>query len=282
MGNDLVPSDPQRIDREALERVIHRAAELQTRARDLGDQLTEQEVLELGKDVGIPARYLQQALLEERARSVAARDHGFLTKLAGPKRLTAERTIPGKPADVEETLSYWMTEGELLTVKRRYPEGTSWEPRKDWLAAIRRGFGIGGRRYALARTKEILGTVQRLEDGWCHVTLVADMSNTRTERVAGGAVFFASGATLTAIAVVLNVAAVAAIIPAVAGAAGGVGIARSNRSQIERVQVAMEQVLDRLERGEITVPKHQPKRQPEDFVKKLRAEIRQIGKGFKE
>lgn len=279
MAQDLVPSD-KRISREALERIIHRAAELHTKAHDVGDQLTPDEVLELGKEVGIPARHLQQALLEERARDVAAGDQGMLVKLAGPKRLSAARTVPGQAAEVETTLSHWMTAEELLTVKRRYPQGRSWEARKDVLAALKRSLGIGGRRYALARVKEILGRVEQMEDQWCHVTLIADLSNTRTERVAGGAAFLTSGAALTTIAVVLGVAAAVAVLPALAGVAGGLAIARSHRSQVERVQVALEQVLDGLERDEITVPRDLPYGQTASLVKRLTAEIREIGKNL--
>ncbi|MCH8255269.1 MAG: hypothetical protein IID06_07960, partial [Gemmatimonadetes bacterium] len=140
--------------------------------------------------------------------------------------------------------------------------------------------GVGGRRYALARAKEILGRVEQLEDQWCHVTLIADLSNTRTERVAGGAAFLTSGAALTTIAVVLGVAAAVAVLPAVAGVAGGLAIARSHRSQVERVQVAMEQVLDGLEREEITVPTDLPDGQTGGLVKRLTAEIREIGKNL--
>ena len=281
MAQDLVPSD-KRISREALERIIHRAAELHTKARDIGDQLTPDEVLELGKEVGIPTRHLQQALLEERARGVTAGDQGILVKLAGPKRLSAARTVPGQAAEVETALSHWMTAEELLTVKRRYPQGRSWEARKDLLAGIKRSLGVGGRRYALAQAKEILGRVEQLEDRWCHVTLIADLSNTRTGRVAGGAAFLASGATLTTIAVVLGVAAAVAVIPAVAGVAGGLAIARSHRSQVEHVQVAMEQVLDGLERDEIAVPADSPDGQAGGLVRRLTAEIREIGRNLSE
>jgi hypothetical protein len=279
MAEDLVPPD-KRISREALERIIHRAAELHTKARDIGDQLTPDEVLELGKEVGIPTRHLQQALLEERARGVTAGDQGMLVKLAGPKRLSAARTVPGRAANVETALSHWMTAEELLTVKRRYPQGRSWEASKDFLAALKRSLGVGGRQYALARAKEVLGRVEQLEDQWCHVTLIADLSNTRTKRVAGGAAFLASGATLTTIAVVLGVAAAVAVIPAVAGVAGGLAIARSHRSQVERVQVAMEQVLDILEQDEITVPTDLPDGPTGSLVKRLTAEIREIGKNL--
>ncbi len=281
MAQDLVPSD-KRISREALERIIHRAAELHTKARDIGDQLTPDEVLELGKEVGIPTRHLQQALLEERARGVTAGDQGMLVKLAGPKRLSAARTVPGQAAEVETALSHWMTEEELLTVKRRYPQGRSWEARKDFLGGLKRSLDFGGRQYALARAKEILGRVEQLEDRWCHVTLIADLSNTRTERVAGGAAFLASGATLTTIAIVLGVAAAVAVIPAVAGVAGGLAIARSHRSQVDRVQVAMEQVLDGLERDEIAVPADSPDGQAGGLVRRLAAEIREIGRNLSE
>ena len=60
---------PAPIDRAALERIIQRAAELQTAEREIGEGLTTDEVLALGREVGIPGRYLQQALLEERTRS---------------------------------------------------------------------------------------------------------------------------------------------------------------------------------------------------------------------
>ena len=59
---------PARIDREALERILKRATELQAGERDPGHDLTDQEVMALGREVGLPARYLQQALLEERSR----------------------------------------------------------------------------------------------------------------------------------------------------------------------------------------------------------------------
>ena len=279
MTGDLVPSD-ERVSREALERIIHRAAELQAGQHELGDRMSEQDVLELGKEVGIPARHMQQALLEERAHAVTATDHGFLVNLAGPRRLSAERTVAGQQGSVEEILSYWMTEVELLTVKRRYPQGTSWEPRKDWLTTVKRGMGVGGRKYAFTRVRETIGRVQRLEDDWCHVTLICDVSNMRAERLGAGALFLGGGGAMAVIAGVLGVASVVAAIPVVVGTAGGWAIARSNRPHVERIQVSMEQVLDRLERGEIDLPKKPPPMGGGEFVKRLKAEIKEIGKNL--
>jgi hypothetical protein len=279
MADDLVPSD-ERISREALDRIIHRAAELQAAGREIGEHLTEREVMELGEEVGIPAQHLQRALLEERTRAVVTRDNSFLVKLAGPRRVKADRAVPGERPRVEEALGHWMTEVELLAVKRRYSAGTSWEPRKDWITAMKRGMGLSGRRYILYRAREIVGQVEALETGWCHVTLIADVSNARSRRVGGGTAFLGSGAAMTTVAVVLGVATAVAVIPAIAGLAGGWAIARGNRPQVERVHVALEQVLDRLERGEIDAPKALPKSQPEDFVKRITAEIKDIGKNW--
>ena len=85
---------------------------------------------------------------------------------------------------------------------------------------------------------------------------------------------------MAAITVVLGVASGVTAIPVVVGTAGGWAIARSNRPQVERVQVSMEQVLDRLERGEINLPKEPPLKGGGEFVKRLKAEIKELGKNL--
>ena len=116
--SELVPDKP-RIERAAVERIIQRAAELQAGDHDIGDGLTEQELLALGKEVGIPPGLLQQALLEEGTRAVAMAEQGFTGWLTGPKRVAAQRTVPGNGEEVQAALNHWMTNNELLTVKRR-------------------------------------------------------------------------------------------------------------------------------------------------------------------
>lgn len=253
--SDLVPADEQ-ISRKALERIIQRAAELQASERELGDSLTEEQVMELGREVGLPARYLQQALLEEKSRSIG--DGGWLSRFVGPARVTAQRTIQGDRDDIEAALGYWMTENELLTVKRRFKQQTSWESRRDLAASIKRGLGLSGKRYALSRAKEIIGEVRQLEEGWCHVTLSADLSNSRRDYLAGGTAFAGAGTAFTIVALVLSVAVPVAVIPVAVGAVGGGAIARGQVGVTERVHVALEQVLDRLEHGEASPPKTGP------------------------
>src|SRR2546426_12284413 len=86
------------ISREALERIIQRAAELQAAEHDIGEGLTKAELLALGQDVGIPERYLHQALLEEQTRAVVEQRRGAPPRLAGPTPPSPPRGAPGDRA----------------------------------------------------------------------------------------------------------------------------------------------------------------------------------------
>jgi len=250
MPGDLTP---RKIDRAALERIIQRAAELQAGDMDAGDGLSEQEVLKLGGEVGIPGRFLRQALYEETTRGGVERAHGFLARWAGPRLVGASRVVPGTKAVLDRAIEQWMTESEAMAVKRRLPDRTLWEAQKGLLAQMKRGLGMGGKSYQLARTVEVSHSVTALEDGYCHVALSADVSNSRGGVLAGATAVGASGVILSA----LLLAALPIALPAVLFVPGVVGVAiagslpRVHRRHAERTQLALEQILDGLERGEI-------------------------------
>jgi hypothetical protein len=252
MGDTVPPG--QRLDRGAMERVILRAAQLQAGAHDLDDGLTEEDLLRLGSEVGIPAPYLRQALLEERTRVAVPGERGVRAWLAGPRWLVAERTISGPAADVQRALEHWMTTGELLAVKRRFPDQVAWEPQKGVWASIRRSVGAGGREYRLAEAREVVGHVTEVAPDRSHVRLVADLGNTQQGYLAGGTVLALAGAAVTGVLLLLGFAEVVAVLPAPAALLGGAAVARSRVSSLDRFQTALEQVLDRLEHGEIRVP----------------------------
>lgn len=246
MGKEL-------ISQEALERIIKRAAELQAGEHDAGDGLTSNEVLALGKDVGIPDRYLRQAMLEEQTRTAPEVATGSWAWLTGPRSVVAHRVVPGDRAAVEKALSRWMVEEELLQPKRHYADRTSWEPKAGAFASIQRALA-GGRRYSLARAGEISGQVVQLEPGFCLVRLEADVRQQRTKRISGGMVMTVVGWGLTgAVALVappLALAQAIMLVPGIGMTIGGALVARTYRGANERTQVALEQILDRLERGE--------------------------------
>jgi hypothetical protein len=254
------------ISREALDRIIQRAAELQTGERDIGEGLSEEELLALGKDVGIPARYLKQAMLEERTRALATPRSSW--SLAGPAEVAAQRVVPGDRGGIERALSLWMEDQELLRVKRRYPDRTTWEPQVGFIAAMQRGLQAGGRRFALTRALEIVGQVTPLESGFCHVRLSADVRNVRRGRVGGAIGLVALGAVGTVVASSIGVLVPFAGLPGAGFAvAAAAALFAGRRQQLERIEVGLEQVLDRLERGEIRPEHALPGPRPSAFVR---------------
>jgi hypothetical protein len=243
------------IRREALERIIQRAAELQAGEHDIGEGLTEADVLALGQDVGIPTRHLRQALLEEQTRAVAPQRGGVLGWLVGPGHLSAQRVVAGERAAVERALGSWMQEGELLQVKRRYADRTTWEPKVGAFASIQRALGSGGRRFALARAAEVAGRVTPLESGFCHVQLLADVGNIRRQRLGIAATLIGVGVAATGALLAMGVLAPFPFVALLALGPAAAATLRSHRIQHEQIQIGLDQVLDRLERGEIK-PEH--------------------------
>jgi ABC-type glycerol-3-phosphate transport system permease component len=140
-------------------------------------------------------------------------------------------------------------------------------------SSLKREFKMGGRPYRLARSKEIVGQVARLEEGRSHVRLLADMSNTQQSHLAGAATMLGAGGIATAIGITLGVAVPVAMIPAALGFLTGFALARRRRGQVEETQIAMEQVLDRLERNEISFRRLADREKP-GTLERLASEIR--------
>jgi len=250
MAGELVP---QRLDRAALERIIQRAAELQAGEMDTGEGLSEQDLLKLGAEVGIPGRFLRQALYEETSRGGAERAGGAFARWAGPKLVAAARVVPGEKATIERALEAWMGETEALSVKRRLPDRTLWEPQQGLFAQMKRGLALDGKSYHLARAVEVSVSVTTLEEGYCHVALGADVSNTRRGALRGAGAVAGVGAIVTTALVGASIVALPLIgfVPLAIGLGIGAGVPRAHHRSASRVQLALEQVLDGLEHGEI-------------------------------
>ncbi len=183
---DSSPSGPPapRIDRASLERVLARAAELQSNTSgDTSEEFTEAQLLDLGREVGLSPQHLRQAMAEEQTRSILPSDErGFAYSVIGPSRVGAARTVAGKPADVLAAIDTWMQRQELLIVKRHHADRIVWEARHDFLVGIKRAFKVGGRDYALSQAFEVSATAIAVDDTRVHVALDADF---RTNRAHG-------------------------------------------------------------------------------------------------
>ncbi|HSA56091.1 MAG TPA: hypothetical protein VLE53_10320 [Gemmatimonadaceae bacterium] len=254
-----LPSPP--LDRAALERVLARAGELQARAAHPPEGLSDTQLLEVGQEVGISAEHLRQALAEERTRVAVPVEHGVVGSWFGPTVATASRVVRGTPAQILSLLDGWMQREELLRPRRRFGERLTWEARRDFLGSIQAGFNLGGRAYALTNAAEVGATVVPVDPERVVVSLDADFEPSRRRSVAGAGtvagVGVASGAGLVALG---------SMAPEVAGLliGGAIGtawtmigglvaaaVARAQRRKLSRAQLALEQILDRLEHGEI-------------------------------
>jgi len=241
-----------RLDRASLERVLARAAELQGTSGDPVEEFTEEQLLDLGREVGLSPQNLRQALAEERTRSVAPEDeHGIGASLFGPSRVRASRTVAGNATDILASIDAWMQRQELLIVKRHHQDRIVWEPRRDFVVGIRRALRVGGRDYALSRAFEVSATVIAVDDTRVHVGLDADFRSHRAASVRQAVGSSLAGAATTASLFVIGVTAVIAAAPLVIVPAIGIAGARALQSRIvTRAQLSLEQLLDKLERGE--------------------------------
>ena len=248
------------LDRAALERVLARAAELQGTGDEPSDALSEQQLIEIAREVGISPDALRLALAEERTRVSLPEETGLAARIAGPALVGASRTVKGTPQGVLATLDDWMRKTECLQIRRRQADRLSWEPRRDMVGRMKVGLNVGGRGYHLARAAEVAATVAQVDGERVHVQLVADVGPARRSRLLGGGLVAGAGAlggsglmTIPFVApdALLAPIAAAAALMAGLGLFGGRLVARTHIATARRVQVALEQLLDRLEHGDL-------------------------------
>lgn len=250
------PLTSARLDRSALERVLARAAELQAAGGEAGDDFSEQQILDLGKEVGLSPQHLRQALAEERTR-VPLPDGGsrVARQLLGPGRIGASRTVPGTPAAALAAINAWMQREQWLQVKRQFPDRIVWEPRHDIAGALRRVFRVGGHGYELSRAHEIAATAVAVDGERALVRLDADFSSQRSTLVRNTAAGTAVGLAGSAALAVMGFTLLAVPLPALAFGIGTFSSSRAaHKHSVDRAQLALEQMLDRLERSEATRP----------------------------
>ena len=252
---------PKLLDRQALERVLARAAELQGAGAipESSDLISESQLLEIGSEVGIGSAMLNQALAEERTRVTVPEERGLVAQIAGASFATATRTVPGTPRDVLATIDTWMQRDECLQVQRRFSDRITWEPQRGLFGKIKRTVNVSGRGYYLVDAGQVSATVLPVDNTRVVVRLDADIHASRARRVGMGGVLAGVGAVASGLLglglvvahLPLIIAAGAAVLPFAGGSLAAYRIARTHRSVLASVQLALEQILDRLEHGEM-------------------------------
>jgi hypothetical protein len=248
------PQVPATIDRSAVERVLARALELQAgSAVDPTDRLTEAQLLDLAKEVGLDPVHLRQALAEERTRVVVPEEHGLLASLYGGATVSAQRTVNGTPAQVLQALDEWMQRQECLRVKRHFTERIVWEADHGVAGTVRRV--VRGRGQALARAPDVAATAIALDATRVLVRLDAQLAGHRASMAQVNAGLTGASVVAGGVLAALSFPLLAAAAPVLVIAPVVWGATRSAHGRaVARAQLALEQVLDRLERGEAGRP----------------------------
>ena len=256
----LTPARQTLLDRQALERVLARAAELQGAGAipESSELISESQLRDIGNEVGLSPETINQALAEERTRINVPEERGLVAQIAGAGFASATRTVPGTQRDILATIDAWMQREECLQVQRRFVDRITWEPQRGLFGKIRRTVNVSGRGYYLVDAGQVSATVLPVDGSRVVVRLDADIHASRSKRVGMGGFLAAVGAAASGVVglglviahLPLVIAAGAAVLPFAGGSVAAYKLARTHRTVLSSVQLALEQILDRLEHGE--------------------------------
>ncbi|HEY8468004.1 MAG TPA: hypothetical protein VIL18_00110 [Longimicrobiales bacterium] len=270
--DDHIPAPADRsITRRQLEAVIRRAIELYTARADAEERVSEEEVLRIGAELGLPADLVRQALYETPAEI----DPSLADRFIGPGTVSVGRVLPLADRDAAARLEEYLSTREYLVLRRRQQSVAYFEPAEDTISKMARALSRPARNWYLARARRVTLAVRPLEPGRSHVRIDMDLGNRRSEAavnglVGGGVLGIALGGA-GALAASLGLAdtlgttlaTAASAFAAVAGLGGGLwaGVAAAAagyRRRLAAARVEVEGLLDRLERGERLEPPPAP------------------------
>ncbi len=274
-GNRL----PARIDRATFDRVLQRAAEIQATSRDIGEGLTEEEIMALGTEVGIPVHALRQALLEERTRAVVAAPETTIDRLVGVAELSAERVVQGSQEAILAALARWLEKHEHFIVQRATIGRTTFEPMHAFAGAMRRmsaAFQGAHNRPYLGRAELVAAVVTPLEAGFCHVSLGATLRSTRSAYLGGASAVATIGLLGAGGVALVGSALLVPLIPVIGGLGTAWFTARAYRPVAHRAQLGLERALDALERDP-ALPGPRPVAPPGRIARGVGEVMREIG-----
>src|SRR3954470_6949903 len=173
------------LDRQALERVLARAAELQGASAipESSDLISESQLLDIGNEVGLNPATINQALAEERTRVNVPEERGLVAQVAGAGFATATRTVPGNARDILATIDAWMLRDECLQVQRRFADRITGEPQRGLFGKLRRTVNVTGKGFYLMDAAQVSATVLPVDSSRVVVRLHADIHPSRSRRV---------------------------------------------------------------------------------------------------
>lgn len=262
-GDSLGPTRSSKaLSRQEFDEVMRRAAELAASETE-GDvqEVSEEEVFRIAREVGLDAHHVRSALGEVRSSAITLSDDGsastWFDRVYGPAIVRTSRVVNGIPPKLADTLDEYMVAGRLLQRVRRGPVVLQYRPSVDWMSQIARAASGTARKYYLAASKSVEIHLHQVDGSRTHVEFIVD-PGIQSDYAGGGiAISIFSGIAVGALAA----AASATVLPIVAAVAVGglaasglvVGVTRVTRQLYRKkwseVLAEVEGALDQLEMG---------------------------------
>ncbi len=261
-NQSLVPhegSTSPGLSRAQFEEVIRRASELASTSAEPGSSLSEAELFRIASEVGLPAAHVKTALAEVRSQPVPS---GPVRALVNGPWVRVSRVVPGSREELTRAIDRFLVGGRLLQPVRKGNDHLVYWPAKDWVSQIARAASSTGKRYYIASAKRVEVSLHEVTDDTTLVEFAVDpgihgeyLGGAVVSSVLGGGVGGVGVAALVATTAPLALGVAAGV--ALGGAiVGGISylVGRNYLSQLERVHLEVEGVLDHLERKEQPEP----------------------------
>ncbi len=248
----------ERLDREAVDRILARAHRLEETTPVTDSGVEPEALIAAASEVGIDPNAVRDSLAIERL-SISAPPARRLDRLAGSADVVVERDLH---LTVDQTIAgvqAWLTSLHRLTCDRR-SDGTLFARRRsDTTARIGRTLSTARGEGRLAASSLVVQAVPQTVGSTptrprTLVRISADRSGPRQARLAGGGSLAATGVAGGGVAALATAGADALVafpVVAVPLAVGGYFLARSGRGHADRLELELERVLSRVERGDV-------------------------------
>jgi len=248
---------------EDLDLIVRRAAAIQNKRGGPGSELlTEEEVIEIGRQVGLEPDHVRRAMAEVHAESLAPKrppGNRILDLIGGDSRVEVRRVVAGGPTVIQQQVEMLLRDREKLSALRRRPTRSVWEASGGIMDRLDRFMNFSGKEYALAETRQVELAVAETEPGWSLVTLAADFANKRDEVLYTAGSFVAVAAILAGVFVGVQ-AGYASVLAWGAGlfagllvgvTGGGVAVPLMRRTvdkRRNRIELILEGLIDEVDR----------------------------------
>jgi len=242
----------RRLTDEEAANVFRRATELDQDAPQRPDGWRVEDLVEVGREVGISPDAIRRAAAE---LAPAAGGPSLDVRARGPV-VRCLRVLPMRPDAARKDLDAWLQQ-QLFEAVRDRPESAVYERRRDrraWRDVVRDRDG----RFRLRPVERVLVAVASVpgDATTASVRVEAELRHRRADRAADEARGWATWAVIGGGALVLGPVSWAPVAIASPFVAGGIGVAawrragRQERLEIAAVETAVEGALDHLERAQ--------------------------------